>query len=372
MTSTASPSVLPPPGARANAARKGRGAQSNVSGRYETHARSAEDDGWSFADPEPPPLRTEVTIETARTIISTNDSPDISFDQTINTYRGCEHGCVYCYARPNHAYAGLSPGLDFESRLFVKANAAELLARELARPGYVPKTIVLGGVTDVYQPLERTWKVTRAVLEVLAAHRHPVALVTKSALVLRDLDILAPMAAAGLAKVAVSVTTLDPKLARAMEPRAAAPHRRLDTIRALTEAGVPTGVMTAPLIPALNDHEIDALLEAAAAAGAVSAGYVALRLPLEIAQLFQEWLAANAPDRAQRVMKLVREMRGGRDYDPAWGVRQRGTGPYAQLMAQRFRAAAKRHGLDRPRTRLDVSQFRVPPKPGDQLGLFDT
>ena len=360
----------PPDQTRGAAPVKGRGAVSNASGRYEAQAREAFDDGWDAADPAPTPLRTEVTIETARTIISTNDSPDLSFDQTINTYRGCEHGCVYCYARPNHAYAGLSPGLDFESRLFVKANAAEVLARELAKPGYVVKPIVLGGVTDVYQPIERTWKTTRAVLEVLAAHRHPVAIVTKSALVLRDLDILAPMGAAGLAKVAVSVTTLDPKLARTMEPRAAAPHRRLETIAELARAGVPTAVMTAPLIPALNDHEIDALLERASAAGATAAGYVVLRLPREIATLFQEWLAVHAPDRAKRVMKLVREMRGGRDYDAAWGARQRGTGPYAQLIAQRFRAAARRHGLDRPRFALDVTQFRRPPKAGEQLSLL--
>lgn len=360
-----------PPSPASPAPPKGRGALTNHSGRYEAHARVAEDDGWTLADPAPPPLRTDVTIEAARTIISTNDSPDISFDQTINPYRGCEHGCVYCYARPNHAYVGLSPGLDFESRLFAKPNAAALLERELARPGYRPKPIVLGGVTDVYQPIERTWKITRSVLDVLAAHRHPVALVTKSALVLRDLDILAPMAAAGLAKVAVSVTTLDPKLARAMEPRAAAPHRRLEAIRSLAEAGVPTTVMTAPLIPALNDHEIDALLEAAAAAGATAAGYVALRLPLEIAQLFQDWLSAHVPDRAARVMKLVREMRGGRDYDATWGVRGRGTGPYAQLMAKRFHAAARRHGLDRPSFALDTTQFRRPPRAGDQLALFD-
>ena len=362
----------PPPSCNAAPApaRKGRGAVTNVSGRYEKDCREAFDDGWSSTDPEPPPLKTEITVETARTIITRNDSPDLSFDRTINPYRGCEHGCVYCYARPNHAYAGLSPGLDFESRLFAKPNAAALLEAELADPRYVPNTIVLGGVTDVYQPIERTWKITRSLLEVLAAHRHPVALVTKSALVLRDLDILAPMAAAGLAKVAVSVTTLDPKLARVMEPRAAAPHRRIETIRTLAAAGVPTSIMTAPLIPSLNDHEIDALLDAAAAAGAGAAGYVALRLPLEIAALFQEWLHAHVPDRAARVMKLVRGMRGGRDYDPRWGARQRGEGPYAAMMAQRFRAAARRTGLDKPRRQLDVTQFRRPPKPGDQLPLL--
>jgi DNA repair photolyase len=349
----------------------GRGAITNRSGRFEAHAREAFDDGWSDADPQPARLQTTVTAETARTIISRNKSPDLSFDQTINTYRGCEHGCVYCYARPNHAFAGLSPGLDFESRLFVKQNAADILARELAAPGYAPKPIVLGGVTDVYQPIERQWKATRAVLEVLAAHRHPVAIVTKSALVQRDIDILADMARDGLAKVAVSVTTLDPKLARTMEPRAAAPHRRLATIRALAQAGIPTAIMTAPLIPALNDHEIDALLAAGAEAGARSAGYVVLRLPLEISALFQEWLAEHAPDRARRVMKLVREMRGGRDYDSTWGARQRGTGPYAQLIARRFRAAARRSGLDRPSFALDASHFRRPPKPGDQLCLFD-
>lgn len=351
--------------------RKGRGAQSNASGRYEPQAREAFDDGWSESDPLPERIATMVTRETARTIISRNDSPDISFDQSVNPYRGCEHGCVYCYARPNHAYAGLSPGLDFESRIFAKENAAELLERELAAPGYRPRTIVLGGVTDAYQPVERELKITRNLLDVLARHDHPVGLVTKSQLVLRDLDILGPMAAKGLARIAISLTSLDPALARRMEPRAAAPHRRIETMRALTRAGVPVMVMTAPLIPALNDHELEDLLAAAAAAGARDAGYVALRLPLEISELFQQWLAAHYPDRAARVMSLVRQMRGGKDYDSRWKIRQKGEGPYAAMLAARFRKACARLGLNTgPRMAQDASQFRRPTRPGEQLELL--
>lgn len=349
---------------------KGRGAASNATGRFEAQQREAFDDGWDPGEQAPAKLETIVAIEAARTILSYNDSPDLSFDRAINTYRGCEHGCIYCYARPNHAYAGLSPGLDFETRLFVKPNAAELLERELAAPGYQPATIILGGVTDCYQPEERERRVTRAVLEVLARARHPVAIVTKSALVERDLDLLAPMAAQGLAKVAVSLTTLDRTLARRMEPRAAAPHRRLETLRVLSAAGVPAAVMTAPLIPALNDHELEALLEAAAAAGARHAGYVLLRLPHEIADLFQEWLAAHYPDRAARVMSLIRQARGGRDNDARFGARQRGEGPYAALIGQRFRAAARRLGLSGMSTRLDASRFMRPVLPGGQLALF--
>jgi len=351
---------------------KGRGAGSNAAGRFERYATEAFDDGWTKPDDdEPPPkLETIVQMEAARTIISRNTSPDISFDQSINTYRGCEHGCVYCYARPNHAYVGLSPGLDFETRLFVKENAAGLLERELAKPGYVAKTIVLGGVTDVYQPIERTYRATRSVLEVLQRWRHPVGLVTKSQLVLRDLDLLAPMAAQNLARVAISLTTLDRKLARVMEPRAAAPHARLDAIRALSGAGVPVTVMTAPLIPMINDMELEALLAAAAEAGARQAGYVLLRLPHELKDLFRDWLDTHYPDRAERVMKIVRETRGGRDYDATWGQRQRGQGPYAQLIADRFRRTCARLGLNGPRDALDVSRFRAPPKPGDQLDLL--
>lgn len=351
---------------------KGRGAVSNASGRYEAHQREAFDDGWeSQADDEARPPATIVGREAARTIISRNDSPDLSFDRTINPYRGCEHGCVYCYARPNHAYVDLSPGLDFETKLFVKAGAVERLREELAAPGYEPRVIVLGGVTDVYQPIERSERLTRGLLETLSACDHPVALVTKSALVLRDLDLLADMAARRLAKVAVSVTTLDRTLARAMEPRAAAPHRRLETIRALAGAGVPVAVMAAPMIPALNDHELEEILSAARDAGAEEAGYVALRLPHEIETLFQEWLGVHAPDRAKRIMALVRSMHGGKAYDARWGVRQRGVGPYAQLLAQRFAKACARLGLNRAKRALDTSRFRPPPKPAAPLPLFD-
>lgn len=350
---------------------KGRGAVSNLSARFEALQREAFDDGWTLEEDEATvKLETVVGIETARTALSYNDSPDLSFDRTINTYRGCEHGCIYCYARPNHAYAGLSPGQDFESRLFVKANAAEALERELAAASYRPATVVLGGVTDCYQPLERERRVTRSVLEVLARARHPVAIVTKSALVERDLDLLAPMAAAGLAKAAISLTSLDRSLSRRMEPRAAAPHRRLQTIRRLSEAGVPVTVMTAPMIPGLNDHELEALLEAAAAAGARAAGYVLLRLPREIEQLFQEWLAAHYPDRAKRVLSLVRQTRGGAVYDSRFGVRQRGEGPYAALLAQRFKRALHRCGLTAPRLALRTDLFLRPTLHGHTLPLL--
>jgi DNA repair photolyase len=346
----------------------GRGARSNASGRYERFAREAFDDGWFAGDVAP--LETIVTPELAKSIISTNQSPDISFDQSINPYRGCEHGCVYCYARPNHAYVGLSPGLDFETRLFVKANAADLLEREFAKPGYRPKTIMLGGVTDIYQPIERRYAVTRSILEVMERWRHPVALITKSQLVIRDIDILARLAERGLAKAAISVTTLDRRIARVMEPRAAAPHRRIEAIRMLADAGVSTTVMVAPVIPAINDREIESILEEAAKAGASAAGYVLLRLPLEIKDLFREWLNQHFPDRATRVMALVRQMRGGRDYDPEWGKRQRGEGPYARLIADRIAGACRRLGLDKPRLPLDCSQFRRPLEAGGQPDLF--
>jgi DNA repair photolyase len=351
--------------------RKGRGAVSNASGRYERFTRLDFDDGWTPEDLTPPAQTTSVTVEAARTIITHNDSPDLSFDRTINTYRGCEHGCVYCYARPNHAYVRLSPGLDFETKLFVKGDAAGLLRQELAHLKYQCATIVMGGVTDVYQPSERQWQATRSVLKVLAEHNHPVAIITKSALVLRDLDILGPMAQVGLAKVAVSVTTLDPKLARTLEPRAAAPHRRIDTIRMLAKAGVPTTVMAAPMIPALNDAELEAILAAAADAGAVQAGYIVLRLPLEIKDLFREWLEAHAPDRAARVMRHIRTMRGGKDYDAQWGKRMKGEGPYARLLADRFKRACTRLGLNERSYKLDATQFRRPLRVGDQLGLFE-
>ncbi len=346
----------------------GRGARSNASGRYERFAREAFDDGW--AGEEIAPLETIVTPELAKSIISTNQSPDISFDQSINPYRGCEHGCVYCYARPNHAYVGLSPGLDFETKLFVKANAAELLEREFAKPSYRPRTIMLGGVTDIYQPIERGYGITRSLLEVMEKWRHPVALITKSQLVIRDLDILARLATRGLVKAAISVTSLDRRISRVMEPRAAAPHRRIETIRALAQAGVPTTVMVAPIIPAINDSEIEAILEECARAGANAAGYVVLRLPREIKDLFQQWLAQFFPDRAGRVMALVRSMRNGADYDPAWGKRQRGEGPYARLIADRFARACRRLGLDKPRLALDCSQFTRPIDVGGQPDLF--
>jgi DNA repair photolyase len=346
----------------------GRGARTNASGRYERFAVEAFDDGW--AAEETSRLETIVTPELAKTIISTNQSPDISFDQSINPYRGCEHGCIYCYARPNHAYVGLSPGVDFETKLFVKANAAQLLEAALSKPSYLPRTIMLGGVTDIYQPIERGYGVTRAVLDVLQRYRHPTALITKSQLVIRDIDILAPMAARGLAKAALSVTTLERRIARVMEPRAAAPHRRIEAIRALAQAGVPVTVMVAPIIPGINDSEIEAILEEAAKAGASSAGYVILRLPLEIKDLFREWLHEHFPNRAARVMKLVRQMRGGRDYDPEWGKRQKGEGPYAQMIADRFARATRRLGLDKPRLALDHTQFRRPVGTGDQQDLF--
>ena len=346
----------------------GRGARTNASGRYERYAREAFDDGW--AEEEIRPVETIVTPELAKTIISRNQSPDISFDQSVNPYRGCEHGCSYCYARPNHAYVGLSPGVDFETKLFVKANAAELLKKEFSKPSYRPRTIMLGGVTDIYQPIERGYGVTRSILQVMERWRHPTALITKSQLVIRDLDILGPMAARGLAKVALSVTTLERRIARVMEPRAAAPHRRIEAIRALSEAGVPATVMVAPIIPGINDSEIEAILEEAARAGATGAGYVVLRLPLEIKDLFRDWLERYFPDRAVRVMNIVRQMRGGRDYDPKWGKRQKGEGPYAKLIAAKFATACRRLGLDKPRLPLDHTQFRRPIEAGGQQDLF--
>lgn len=348
---------------------KGRGALSNHSGRFEPHARVVLDDGWS-EDETGPSVKTQVLKDSSRTIITRNTSPDISFDRSINPYKGCEHGCIYCFARPTHAWLGLSPGADFESRIFAKPNAAELLERELSAPGYVPKVIAMGTNTDPYQPLERDMRITRSILEVLSKFRHPVGIVTKSALVLRDLDILAPMAEMGLAKVALSVTTLDRRLARTMEPRATTPHRRLDAVKALREAGVPVAVMFAPVIPALNDDEMESILGAAAAAGARSAGYVLLRLPLEIKDLFREWLTANEPGRADHVMSLIRQMRNGKDYDSQWHTRMKGTGAYAEMIAQRFRLAVKRLGLNREHAPLVLNRFRKPPQLGEQLALL--
>ena len=350
---------------------KGRGTLSNAVGRFEPHQRAAIDDGWGSADEPALPLETSLIEDTTRTIIARNQSPDIPFDRSINPYRGCEHGCVYCFARPTHAYLGLSPGLDFESRLFYKPRAAELLRGELSKPSYRCQPMALGTNTDPYQPIERKLVITRQILEVLAEFNHPVTIVTKGALVQRDIDILAPMAARRMARVAVSVTTLDRNLARRMEPRAATPERRLETIQALSEAGIPASVMAAPMIPGLNDHEMEAILEAARDHGASAAGWVLLRLPLEIKDLFTEWLETNAPMRARHVLSLVRDTRHGKHNSAEWGERMRGDGAYADLIAQRFRLAIKRLGLDqRERTPLDVTQFRPPPKKGDQLSLF--
>jgi DNA repair photolyase len=350
-------------------AARGRGAQSNRTGRFEPIAREDFDDGWSEREPLPR-LDDTLTALTSRTIISRNTSPDIGFDQSINPYIGCSHGCIYCYARPAHAYMGLSPGLDFETKLFFKPDAAKLLEGELSKPGYVVKSIAIGGNTDPYQPAERHLKITRSVLEVLQRFNHPFSIITKSALIARDADILGEMGARGLAKAFVSITTLDRGLARVMEPRAATPQRRLDAVRALAAAGAPTGVMFAPAIPGLNDHEMEAVLEQAAHAGAAMAGFVVLRLPLEIKDLFYEWLDAERPDRASRVRSLIRQTRGGRDYDADWSQRMEGTGPIADLLAQRCRAACRRLGLNTARIPLRTDLFRPPPKAGDQIELF--
>ena len=349
--------------------RRGRGARSNRVGRFESELREAFDDGWeSLAELEP--FKTDVHRETAKSIISTNDSPDIGFDQSINPYRGCEHGCVYCYARPTHCYLGHSAGLDFETKLYAKVNAAELLERELSRPRYVPKYIALGAVTDPYQPIEREHRITRAVLEVLERTGHPVGIVTKSALVMRDIDILARMAGRGLAKVAISVTTLDRAIARKMEPRAATPPRRLEAIKALSAAGVPVAVMVAPIVPAINDSEIERILAAAREAGASEAGYVLLRLPLEIKELFREWLQTEFPHRAAHAINILRSMHGGKDYTPEWGVRQRGRGPYAEQIGLRFRLAVKRLGLNERNCKLRMDLFQRPVMKGGQLPLL--
>ncbi len=348
--------------------RRGRGAESNRSGRFEPTTREAVDDGWASIEALPP-LKTEVQEEAARQIITRNTSPDISFDRSINPYRGCEHGCAYCFARPTHAYMGLSPGLDFETRLFAKPNAARLLEKELARPGYQVRTMAIGTNTDPYQPIERRYRIMREILEVLDRVSHPVGIVTKSALVTRDIDILARMATRGLVKVALSVTTLDRKLARAMEPRAATPERRLDALRLLSSAGVPTTVMVAPVIPALNESEIERILEAAAAAGAREAGYVLLRLPLEVRDIFKEFLERDYPDRAKHVLSVIRSMRGGKDYDSEWGKRMRGDGPYAWQIGRRFEMAARRLGINREKLRLRTDLFTAPGAER-QLDLF--
>jgi len=349
--------------------RRGRGTASNASGRYEPLARVAFEDGWQNID-DLPPFKTSVTLDATRRIITRNDSPDISFDRSINPYRGCEHGCVYCFARPTHAYLGLSPGLDFESKLFMKPNAPELLERELSAPGYEPKIIAIGTNTDPYQPIERRYQIMRRILEVLERAGHPVGIVTKSALVLRDLDILARMAKRDLVKVALSVTTLDPKLARIMEPRASTPPRRLEALRQLVNAGIPTSTLVAPVIPAINDAEIERILEAVAATGVRHAGYVLLRLPLEVRDLFREWLMENFPDRHRRVFNLIRDTRGGKDYDSSFGQRMTGSGPIAWMIGRRFEIACEKLGFNATSVKTTTAHFRPPLAASDQLSLF--
>ncbi|WP_035266596.1 PA0069 family radical SAM protein [Ahrensia sp. 13_GOM-1096m] len=348
---------------------RGRGSAMNPTGRFEAFTRTEIDDGWQTID-ELPPFKTEVTVERARTIITKNTSPDISFDKSINPYRGCEHGCVYCFARPTHAYQGLSAGLDFESKLFAKPDAAKLLEREITRPGYKVKPIAIGTNTDPYQPIERDWLIMRSILEVLEKYNHPVGIVTKSALVTRDIDILARMAKKGLAKVALSITTLDRTLARTMEPRCSTPSKRLEAIKQLTDAGIPTSVMVAPIIPGLNDYELERILDSAFAAGAREAGYVLLRLPLEVAPVFKEWLLRHYPERYRHVMSLIRSMRGGKDYDADWRKRMRGTGPYAWQISRRVEMTCKRLGMNTNRLKLNADLFINPKPDQEQLELL--
>jgi DNA repair photolyase len=353
--------------------RRGRGATTNISGRFENAQREDVDDGWGALD-DLPPFKTEVILERPRAIITRNESPDISFDRSINPYRGCEHGCVYCYARPTHAYLGLSPGLDFETKLFAKEGASALLERELAARNYRVQTIAMGANTDPYQPIERQYRITRSILETLAKYDHPVGIVTKSNLVVRDLDILGPMAAKGLAKVYLSVTTLDRELARKMEPRAPTPARRLEAIERLAGAGVPVGVMAAPIIPTLNDAEIETILTRAYAAGARAAGYTLLRLPLELRDIFREWMLVNYPDKLRHAMSLIQSTRGGKDYDSTWGRRMAGSGPYAWMIGRRFEIAAKKLGYNETATELRLDLFHQPDRDEiagvKQLSLF--
>ena len=348
---------------------RGRGAVSNQTGRFERETREALDDGWGTIEEDAARLDTTLTKETPRTIITFNKSPDIHFDRSINPYRGCEHGCVYCFARPTHAYHGLSAGLDFESKLFYKPDGPELLLKELSRPGYVPRPIALGVNTDAYQPVEREQKLTRRFLQILSDHNHPVSLLTKSALIQRDIDLIGPMAEKQLCRVGVSITTLDPKLARVMEPRAATPRKRYETVQKLSDAGIPVTVMAAPIIPTLNEPELEALLETAKEQGAIGAGYVLLRLPHELKDLFHEWLAQHYPDRAARVINLLREMRGGKDYDADWFTRGAGRGAQAKLIAQRFSRTVRRLGLEPHRTPLRTDLFQPPVLRGDQYRM---
>lgn len=349
---------------------KGRGTLSNPPGRFERQDIEEVHDGW-YEEDQPDTIATTIEPDRARGIITRNDSPDIPFEQSINPYRGCEHGCVYCYARPSHAFMGLSSGIDFETKLFYKADAGRVLEEELAKPGYVCKPITIGANTDPYQPIERQMQVTRAVLEVLARTRHPASIITKSAMVLRDLDLLVDMARDNLMSVGISITTLSPETKRVLEPRTASPQARLRALRELNAAGVPTGVMVAPVIPAITDHEMEAILEAAAAVGARWAGYTVVRLPYEIKDLFRDWLTEHFPDRAAHVMSLIRDMRGGRDYDSKFGERMRGTGPIAELLRSRFKMACQRLGLNSgSREMPDRTQlFRPPLKEGSQLSL---
>lgn len=351
---------------------KGRGAVSNIDGRFERHIHQAVDDGWLgtlMEDQDAPRTKTTLGIDGARSVITRNQSPDVPFDRSINPYRGCEHGCVYCFARPTHAYLGLSPGLDFETRLFWKPEAAQLLRKQLSSKAYQPAPIVIGTSTDPYQPVDRDKKLTRSIIEVLADCQHPFSLITKSALVTRDIDLIAPMAARNRASVAVSVTSLDHRLSNLLEPRASAPHRRLDAIRQLSDAGIPVTVLCAPIIPGLNDMEIEKIVAACKEAGAQSISHIVLRLPLEIADLFEEWLDAHYPDRKAKVMSLIRQMRDGETYQSKFGTRMRGTGPIADLIAKRFDAARKKHGLINRSLNLDCSGFKRPSANG-QMSLF--
>lgn len=348
---------------------RGRGAISNASGRYEAQRRSRFDDGWSSSDDDAGQIETTLLSEQAKSIITFNRSPDIPFDRSINPYRGCEHGCIYCFARPSHAYSGLSAGLDFETKLFFKRNATELLKRELAKASYVPRTIALGVNTDAYQPIERRLRLTRSLLEILHAHNHPVSLLSKSALIERDIDLLSEMSAKNLVRVGISITTLDAKLARIMEPRAATPTKRLGAVKKLSEAGVPVVVMTAPIIPCINDAEIERLIEAASDHGAIGASYVLLRLPHEVKDLFHEWLAEHFPDRAAKVINTLRAMRGGRDYDAKWFERGVGKGTVARMISMRFARSLRQFGLDTRRTPLRTDLFKPPVRDDDQYIL---
>lgn len=348
--------------------RKGRGAVNNVTGRFDL-ARVEESDGWDIPESRAG-FKTEVSFEVARSIINYNTSPDLPFDRSINPYRGCEHGCVYCFARPTHAYLGLSPGLDFETKLVARPNAPDILREELSKRRYKVAPIAIGTNTDPYQPIEKEHGITRACLQVLSEFSHPVAIVTKGAMIERDLDILGPMAARGLVRVGVSLTTMNADLCRRMEPRAPSPKRRLLMIKRLVEGGIPVRLMTSPIIPGLTDHEVEALLEAGKDAGADAASWIMLRLPREVSGLWQDWLAEHEPGKAARVMARLREMHGGKDYDPRWGHRMRGEGKYAEMIAQRFKAAMRRLGLDQPTAALRCDLFAVPPQAGDQLSLF--